>query len=230
MSENKKIYILHGWVYSTEKWKPFLVELKEKGFDPVVLKIPGLTAPLNKVWTLENYVEWFNKEIDSKKDLILLGHSNGGRICLAFAAKYPEKVAKLILIDSAGIYHNELPIRIKRLVFGTAAKLGKKFSNAKVFQKLLYKFAKEHDYEKADPIVKKTMVNLIKIDLRDRLKNLEAKTLIIWGSIDRITPVEDGVLMKEKIKNSIIEIVDGAKHSPMFTHSEVVAEIIYKNL
>jgi pimeloyl-ACP methyl ester carboxylesterase len=43
---------------------------------------------------------------------VLLGHSNGGRIALAFAEKYPDKVKQLVLIDSAGIYHNEFSIRL----------------------------------------------------------------------------------------------------------------------
>src|SRR6185437_424542 len=107
--KNKKIIILHGWAYSTEKWKPFVEDLKKHEFTPIVLKIPGLTAPLENVWNIENYVEWLKKNLE-KEDakVILLGHSNGGRIALAFATQYPEKIDTLILIDSAGIYHNEL--------------------------------------------------------------------------------------------------------------------------
>lgn len=34
---------------------------------------------------------------------ILLGHSYGGFLCLRFASAHPERVAKLILCDTAGL-------------------------------------------------------------------------------------------------------------------------------
>src|SRR3989344_6868211 len=101
---NSKLIILHGWAYSTEKWKSFLNLLEEDGVEYEMLKIPGLTAPLKRVWTINDYMGWLRKQVISYKlPVVLLGHSNGGRIAAAFAAKYPSKVSKLILIDSAGI-------------------------------------------------------------------------------------------------------------------------------
>ena len=64
----RKIYILHGWAYSTEKWDPFVALLKDKNFDPVLLQIPGLTAELTKAWTLDDYVEWLKDTVDSEKE------------------------------------------------------------------------------------------------------------------------------------------------------------------
>ena len=231
MRITRKIYILHGWAYSTEKWEPFLELLKKKGINPIVLKIPGLTAPLKEVWDLDSYVEWLQKIISKEKGkVILLGHSNGGRISLAFAAKYPEKVEQLFLLDSAGIYHNELPIRAKRFVFGKLAKFGKLLTKSHRMKVLLYKFAREHDYEKADPIVKETMRNLIRADLRDCLSLIKIPTTIIWGKNDKVTPLSDGNVLHEGLKHSSLHIVNGARHSPMFTHTDEVARLVLKEL
>lgn len=227
----KKIYILHGWAYSTEKWEPFVKELKRNKIEAEMLMIPGLTAALDKVWNIDDYTEWLNKIISKEKEPVtLLGHSNGGRIALSFVSKYPEKVKKLILIDSAGIYHNELPIRFKRLIFGAIAKIGKGLTGSERMRKLLYRFAREHDYEKADPIAKKTMVNLIKTDIAQELKKINIKTQIIWGREDRITPLSDGKFINMKIKDSVLNIIENAKHSPMFTHPKEVTDVIFKNL
>jgi pimeloyl-ACP methyl ester carboxylesterase len=230
MKELKKIYILHGWAYTTEKWGPFVLDLKKKGFDVELLKIPGLTAPLSEVWNLDNYVAWLKDILDKEKEVILLGHSNGGRISLAYTAKYPKYIKHLILIDSAGIYHNELPIRLKRFVFGRAAKVGKLFTKSKKMRAMLYRFTREHDYEKADPIVRQTMLNLIRADLQDILPTVSVPTTIIWGQEDTVTPVHDGELMHEKIPHATFHTVQDARHSPMFTHEEKVAEIIEKNI
>ena len=223
-----KILVLHGWTYSTEKWDPFMDIISSKT-DVELLKIPGLTEKLEAVWNLDNYVEWLKTKIGDSK-VILIGHSNGGRISLAFANKYPEKVSKLILIDSAGIYHNELPIRLKRLVFKIIAKLGKKIINSEKLRKILYKLSREGDYENASPTVKKTMLNLITTDISFLLPEIKIPTLIIWGENDNTTPLKDGVLMHKLIRGSKLKIISGARHSPQFTHPKEVAKIIYKNL
>ncbi|HEX8932020.1 MAG TPA: alpha/beta hydrolase, partial [Patescibacteria group bacterium] len=219
----KKIFILHGWTYETKKWED-LVKLLEKKFEVTLLKIPGLTAPLKEVWELDNYIQWFKEILDKEKEkVILLGHSNGGRISLAFALEHPEKVASLILIDSAGIYHNEFPLRIKRVIFRSIARIGRKLHNSERFRFWLYRLARENDYRKADPLTRKTMANLIKVDLSPFLAKISMPTIIIWGENDKITLLADGLKMQELIPHAKLSIVKNARHSPQFTHTKEVA-------
>lgn len=225
----KKVIILHGWTKTLDKWKEFTDALEKKGIKTELPKIPGLTGNLQRIWNLNDYVNWLKTIADKEKDkVILLGHSNGGRIALSFTNLFPEKVEKLILIDSAGIYHNELPIQIKRIVFKTLAKIGKKLTSSKHLKNLLYKIAGESDYRQADENVKKTMINLISTDLKRILPRIQTPTLIIWGAQDKVTPLSDGKLMKENIKNSKLVILKDARHSPQFTHPKEVADIILK--
>lgn len=223
----KKIFILHGWSYSTEKWSGFIDLIKSKYTSVKLLKIPGLTEKLNSVWNLDNYVEWLKNIVDKEKDKVaLIGHSNGGRISLSFAYKYPEKISHLILIDSAGIYHNELPIRLKRLVFKILAKIGKKITSSETLKKALYKLSREDDYKNATTAQRQTMLNLIHTDLTPILSKIKTSTLIIWGDGDTVTPLSDGILMNRLIRNSELKVINGARHSPQFTHvKEVVKEI-----
>ena len=131
MGTLKKIVILHGWTYSLDKWSKFTDLLEKDGFEVYLPKIPGLTQDSNESWNLYKYTNWLNKLLEKYQDkVILLGHSNGGRIAINFAVKYPCKLEKLILIDSAGIFHNELPIRLKRIVFKNVANVGKKFTKS----------------------------------------------------------------------------------------------------
>jgi len=225
--QNSKLFILHGWTYSTEKWEPFKESLKKQNLDVTLLKIPGLTEELKNVWKLDDYVEWLYKKIGTGK-AILIGHSNGGRISLAFSLKYPEKVERLILIDSAGIYHKELSIRLRRFIFKYIAKIGRKITTSQTLRKMLYKLSRESDYEKASPIVRQTMQNLITTDLTNSLNFINIPTLIIWGENDKITPFKDGKLMHKLIKNSKLYIVKSARHSPQFTHTKEVVEEVHE--
>lgn len=231
MTKKLKIFILHGWAYTTERWQPLVDMLEKNGIEVNLLKIPGLTAPLDEVWDLDNYVDWLKEILDKEEgQVMLLGHSNGGRISVAYTSKYPDKVKQMIIIDSGGIYHNELPIRIKRFVFGNLARFGRKFTNSQTLRRFLYKLTRESDYERANPVLRKTMRNLISSDVAHLLSGIDIPTTIIWGENDEITPLTDGRLIHKLLRNSTLHIIKGAKHSPMFTHVEEVAKIIEEKL
>lgn len=226
METVKKIFILHGWAYSVEKWRSFIVLMQAKGFEPVMLNVPGLTQETDKVWTIDDYVGWLEKKLEAERNVIIIGHSNGGRLALAFAAKHPERLKYLILIDSAGVYHNGFPIRLKRYLFKSAAKLGKRIIRSEKLKSLLYKMAGESDYHRATSLMKQTMINLISVDLISQLDKITAPTLIIWGRLDKIAPLSDGRLMHRRIKESRLCVVDEASHSPQFTHPQEVCQRI----
>lgn len=228
-----KAIILHGWTYSKngndplEKWQPFIKDLQSKKVICELPQIPGITKDINQQWDLEKYVDWLKNKI-GRNQVILIGHSNGGRISLAFCAKFPEKVSKLILIDSAGIYHNEITLRLKRFIFRKLAKIGKRISDSENLRKLIYKIAREGDYSNATPSQRKTMINLINTDLSEVIREIKIPTLIIWGRKDSVTPLSDGLMMHKLIKNSKLEVINEGRHSPQFTHPKEVAEIIHE--
>ena len=74
------------------------------------------------------------------------------------------------------------------------------------------------------------MLNLINLNLTEVLRKIKVPTLVIWGQDDKITPLSDGKLIHQLIKNSKLKIIDNAKHSPQFTHPKEVAEIINEYL
>lgn len=225
-----KLYILHGWATTTDKWNPFLDALKQENIIPVLLPIPGLSAPIDKPWTLDDYAEWLYKNVKNETKISLLGHSNGGRIVLAFAHKYPVEVGQLFLLDSAGIYHDDLLTNLKRNVFQAVSKFGKKITNMNAAKNVLYRLAQESDYKDASPIMRDTMKNLISVDLLPKLSDIKTPAVIIWGREDRITPFTDALVMKQGLSNSKLFPIENARHSPQFTHIPEVVKIIKENL
>ncbi len=225
------VIILHGWSYSTEKWRPFLKLLDQNRVGYEMPKIPGLTAPLNQVWSLDDYVSWLHKQMaKNQKPKAILGHSNGGRIAAAFAAKYPEKVSELILIDSAGIIRRDLKTLLRKSLFATAAKIGRRLTNSGSIRNLFYKAIGKQDYNKADPTLKKTMLSLISHDLEQTFAGIKVSTLIIWGEDDKVTPLLDGKKILSLIHESKLKIIKNAKHSPQFSHPEELANLIINYL
>jgi len=219
-----KIYGLHGWAYSTEKWQDFQRELQDRGIELVLLNIPGLTADLDQPWDIDDYLRWLSKELP-EEPTIILGHSNGGRLALNFAWVYPDRVKQLILLDSAGVYHGGLS-KLKRDVFKSIAKLGKNITNSPQAKAILYKLARVNDYNEAPEHMKKVMENMLNSDKDLVLEEIKSKSSIIWGGLDKVTPLTDGVEMHKRLPKSTMRVVEEGRHSPHFTHASEVADIV----
>ncbi len=137
MDSKKKLYILHGWAYRTDKWQPFLSALEKCGFEPVMIPIPGLTTPMQKPWTIDDFISYLEKTFPKNAPFFLLGHSNGGRLAIRFAIKHPGRIRHLILVDSAGVYHTDIHIQLKRSVFKLLSVIGQPLKNIPVFRKFV---------------------------------------------------------------------------------------------
>lgn len=221
-----RVIILHGWAYQTDRWQPLLRALKAKGIKAEFPNIPVLTGKADKPWSLNDYMAWLKQMVGDDK-VILIGHSNGGRLVLNFASRCPDSVERLILIDSAGVPRTELSSRIKRSVFWLLAKLGKPLANVKPLRRLLYKLARAQDYLEADPIARATMSNLLKSDYSLDLSAIATPANIIWGANDVTTPLKDAYTLAKRLPNAEAPVViDGGRHSPQFTHTDQVADCI----
>ncbi len=228
MHSSISVIILHGWSIDSsthQKWEVFREELSQRGVHSKMLGIPGLSAPLDEVWDLPKYVAWLEKELKGEKEVILLGHSFGGQISVSYTASHPGQVKKLVLIDSSGMRDHSLLPTLKRTVFLFLSKVGKVFFRSEHARALLYKVARERDYQQAPPLLRRTMSKILDDEVTDELPNIICPTLLIWGREDRVTPLFLGEIFHKKISGSRFEIIDGARHSPQYTHVKQVAEL-----
>ncbi|MBT9151487.1 MAG: Lipase 3 [candidate division WS2 bacterium] len=159
------------------------------------------------------------------KKFYILGHSFGGRIAIKFAAKYPEKIKALVLVSAVGIKQKK---NLKQILLFKIASIGNKFSSCPYYslsRKIFYKLiVGKTDYLKVSGNIKETFKKIIDEDLSFYLSQISVPVLIIWGEKDKTTPLKDGYLMKEKIKNSKIEILKGVKHTPHLETPEVLSK------
>ncbi len=230
----KTIFILHGWAVrgadeNKKMWQPFIDELEVNGLHVEFLKIPGLSAPLNEVWNLDNYLLWLTTQINENskdKKIILLGHSFGGQLAIKYAAQNNEKIEKLILLDSSGIRDMSPKAVFKRTAFLIVSKVGKVLLRGEFFRNLLYKLAREADYKNASPLLRKTMAKVLNNQIFEDLPQVTVPTKIIWGENDLTTPVKNAKKMHLLISNSQLEFIKDARHSPQFTHPKETAKLV----
>ncbi|OGG04150.1 hypothetical protein A2Z33_03245 [Candidatus Gottesmanbacteria bacterium RBG_16_52_11] len=222
-----RVVILHGWAYRTGRWQVFCRILTDSGFDPVLLPLPGLTAPTDKAWTVPEYMAWLDRRIAAMPGtVIMVGHSNGGRLAMWYTLTHPDRIGHLVLIDSAGIRHNDPLSVLKRAVFKFLAKTGKRLTRSEKLKRLLYILAREKDYYDAPGHTKITMRNLLSADAGLSPGQISVPATIIWGRMDRITPLADGEALHRLIPHSQLRVINDAGHAPQFTHPQEVAAII----
>ena len=226
----KRIYIIHGWTYNLDKWTALSESLRARGIEAVLLKVPGLTEPSDKVWDIGGYVDWLDNQLNGVDRPVVVGHSNGGRIALSYVQAHPNKLAQLILIDSAGVAHNETRAAAKLKTLKYLSKAGKVLSYIPPAKKAFYKIIGAQDYNNAPRNMKLTMRNMLAADQRINFAGLKLPVVIIWGRDDTITPLTDGEKIQQSITDSSLHVIDNARHAPFSTHPDQVAKIIETEL
>ncbi len=214
------LYIIHGWTYTTKPWEKTLKEVREAGFSVKMLHVPGLTEESKRIFTIDDYARWANKEIPD--GAIALGHSNGGRILLNLCVKNPEKLKYLILLDSAGIYE---PTTKKRIV-EKLAKIGKPLKKISIINKIFHKLTGSTDYSHAPENMKKTLTNMLASDKDLDFSKITTKTFILWGRKDMTTPPHQAEIMHKKLPNSALKFYANWTHAPYISSPDELARAI----
>lgn len=220
----KTIIVLHGWQSSSEKWQNIKQGLEKQGLRVFVPDLPGF-KPENQLlrpWRLDDYVNWLKAVYGGQSPVnwpvILLGHSFGGRVAIKFAAKYPELLSGLILVSAAGVSKNSFKKRVTAFCARLAKKTGARQCPLWLLcRKPFYRFVlRKTDWLKAEnnPVLRETMRLALDEDLTPLLPQIEIPTLIIWGSKDKATLLQDGQLMHQKINGSRLEVLRGVGHTP----------------
>ena len=156
----------------------------------------------------------------------MLGHSFGGQLAIRYCSTYPNRVSKLILIANSGIKDNSPQAMLKRKIFRLLAKIGKKITKSNFFRFLLYKLTREGDYYSASPLLRRTMAKVINDQIISDLPKITIPTCIIWGKLDKTTPVKNAQLVHDQISHSRLEYIKQASHAPQFSHPQQTANII----
>jgi len=209
--------ILHGWGRGHNSWVSIQDDLS-KYFKVIILDMPGFgksDLPQN-VWGIQDYSNFmidFVKKVGIN-DFYLLGHSFGGSVAIKMATQLHQEIKKMILVDSAG---RRPKAGFNKKVLSFVASGLKHFSfipGYSAFRKIFYRFIlRSTDYIKAEGIMKDVFKKVVSEDLSGLWAKINSPTLIVWGKQDKITPIKDAYLMKEKIKDSKLELLD-CSHVP----------------
>jgi pimeloyl-ACP methyl ester carboxylesterase len=234
---------LHGWGGSKESFTELRAALKGTHMEILTPDLPGFGAEPDppKAWNVENYADWveawIRKHVQAEQlehGIHLLGHSHGGRIAITLAMRGSLPIKHLFLCAAAGIRH---PRHFKRILGLTLAKSGKtllSIPGMKALQplgkKFLYRLVRVHDYEKANDVMRETLIKVTAEDLRPLLPKITVPTDLFWGLQDGMTPVADGNLMHKQIAGSRLFLFPGVRHRVHRDRAREIGMVIAETL
>lgn len=93
--ERPRILLLHGFFSTASAWQPLRAELAPIA-DTIAPNLPGYgDAHVTGDYTLEAMVEYLLPIVEAEQPTHILGHSMGGIVSLALAARLPNQFAKV---------------------------------------------------------------------------------------------------------------------------------------
>lgn len=240
------IFLIHGFSASTFCWRNNVNAFTQAGYNVVAVDIPPFgfsdrEANINHSTTNRCRLLWMLADSLKKDKWIIGGHSMGGSIAAVMAATHPEKTEKLILIDGVALSVKKNKTSISQYVLRFqpihkwADVIGKNFFyNDKKFEELLTSaYAQKPDstavagykhpfmYKGLASGIFKTYTYNNEISDVDMSVLDKIPTIIFWGEKDTWVPLNSGQAYKKTHPHAQLEIIKGAGHCPMETHSEI---------
>ncbi len=212
----KSLVFLHGWQQSGKCFTPLIPHLYHK-YKIYLLDMPGFgktpyRSGLNNSY---DYAEFITLWLKTKRicNIVLVGHSFGGKIASIIAADNPSLIKGLILISTSGIPH-------PRFYYPFLPFL-KRFPMLNIFKRFLI----SHDYKEAGKLLP-VFKEVVKEDLKKDFSRIKTPTLIIWGDGDNELPSADAFLISSLIKSSSVKIIRNTAHFPFIEKPQKVASLI----
>lgn len=223
------LLLLHGLFGALSNWEGVVARFSSD-FRVVIPMLPIYEMPIREAGLdgltsfLEEFVAFMGLE-----EVILMGNSLGGHIALMYTLRNGDKVNRLILTGSSGLFEDSMG--------GSYPKRG---NYEYVKERVAYTFYDPDvaSRELVDEVFETTrnipkcmrIVAIAKSAQRNNLATeimaIRVPTLLVWGLNDTITPPMVAHEFGRLIPNAELKFIDHCCHAPMMEHPEKFNEIV----
>ena len=230
------VVLVHGLGASAEHWSNLAPYLAQSGFRVYIPDLIGYgrsEQPADFSYSVRDEAAVVVRFMDalSLKQVELGGWSMGGWIAALVAAEHPDRVSRLMLFDSAGL---NVPPTFDTSLFipSTAAQLDQlKALLSPQPQPIPAFIARDilRNFRLNGWVVERALATMLTAqDVVDNvLPQLKMPVLLVWGSLDRVTPLSDGDIMHRLIPQSQLDVFAGCGHmAPSECSAEVGPKVV----
>ena len=232
----ENLLYLHGDDGFTS-WTPFLDALAQNQHvyapaHPGVGDSTGLEH-LDDLWDLVLFYEELVQELGLERTAII-GHSYGGMIAAELAAHRPERVSRLVLASSMGLWLEEHPV-VDFFMLTHSERAALLWHDPSIDVAKAYMAAPEDPEAKreADLDRTKTLMAVGKFawpipdkGLAKRAHRITMPTLLLWGDSDQIVHPDYGLAFQDLLPNATLKILENCGHLPQIECQQEFLEAV----
>jgi len=168
----------------------------------------------------------------------LIGHSLGGLVVADVGLRAPQRVERLVLLSSAGLFKMPLPFRLAARTFMRAGWITLALEkNARRLLDIVLAESNhrterfiEQSVTRPDPRFVGDLARVMVAAKRDltgynvlsEAERLKMPTLVIWGAKDRLLPFKEVPAFARKLPDGELEVIEACGHMSMIENPERV--------
>ncbi|MBZ5857132.1 alpha/beta fold hydrolase [Flavihumibacter profundi] len=240
IGNGQPLVLIHGFGEDSRIWEQ-QVEVLQLSCRLVIPDLPGAgKSPLTLPLSIDSMADGILAILDKEKieKAIIIGHSMGGYITLAFAEKYPGRLKGFGLIHSTAYADNPVKkeARLKNIEFirqhGSATFLASTFpnlfalKNRSAMVKTIENLACSNAYIPSAALIAFTEAMMARPDRREILRNIKIPVLFIVGQEDQAVPFADSMQQVYLPDLSYIHILKQSGHMGMLEENEKCTQAI----
>lgn len=225
------VLLLHGAGADKNSWCRFVKHLPSMG-RVIVPDLPGHGESVQGPdlgYTIGQQARYMREFLDALEidALHLVGHSMGAAIAMRLAHAQPDRVRGLILIDAGGAESTPSELRREFDRTGVHPMMGVRTledykalirwgMNKPPYIPGMFLSALAEEKIRRRDIELRIIEDAVRdMDQTDILPQLTQKTLILWGSADRVVHRDDAELLRSGIARSRTIVLEGIGHVPI---------------
>ncbi|MGA8101203.1 MAG: alpha/beta fold hydrolase [Candidatus Acidiferrales bacterium] len=227
------VVLVHGLGASAQNnWRNLMPRLVRSGHHLYAMDLLGYgesAMPADRTYSIDEEAKFVEAFLDAKglHHLAVAGVSMGGWIAATVALDQPQRITRLILLDSAGLrFAPDFDLGLftpqnREQVDGLMAILTPHPQRMPGFVKDdLVREISRHDW-----VIKRSLASMLTgADLLDeRFPSLKMPLLVVWGKEDVLTPLSVGQSMHAAAPQSVFEVYDGCGHLAVETCADRIS-------
>jgi pimeloyl-ACP methyl ester carboxylesterase len=229
------LLLIHGLGARSEDWTPEMPDYAKNGFRVYAVDLLGCgrTARPDIAYTIGQQVDLIQGFLIAVhvKKADVMGWSMGGWVTLEFALQHPERVNRLVAMDSAGLkFKTDLAPEI--LEPNNVSQLKRLETVLMAHQYYIPGFVQRdllRSMERNRTVVHRTLQSLLSEEgnFEGRLGQLHMPVLLVWGAQDALIPPTAGARMHGAIPQSVLELYSDCGHlGPATCSDRMVPKVI----